>query len=583
MSTGSSNRSPTVYTGNNQAICTIASRNREPSGTDLRHPNTGKYYPIGFLWIISANPVSGVEGDLWYLTRITANVSYWQLIAESGDSQTITGDTGPALPPTAGNWEIIGQTSGVLSIPSMQTNGSGSSLTIEDRTSTSAFVVGGPNTAGNRGTYITIQDAVSNASSGDTVFIKSGTYTENVTLKDGVNLAAYGNSGFTPTVTIKGKLTFADEGFCTLSGLALQSNGDYALSVTGSSVSRIYLIECNVIAEDFAAIQLTTTGVGSSIRLVNCWCRTNAVATNFFVATGVGGLTFWNVNVIDGGATAQSTPSTFASSGQLLVKYSIIRFPITLSGTGRISGTASEFNTFATNSIPLVVNAISGAALGHYVRGCIFLSGNTTALTVGAGVTLNMEGNSVITTGAVPFTGTGTINQSGTSYSSTNPVPSNTTVTLARKAFDPGALWGNWSGVAPASGYVGQVISSFIRDTSAVTITNSGDIVDVTTIVLTPGIWDVSGMVMFTGLTTTTRQNGSIGTSSAAIPNISYGDNTASATFATTTGDDVSVTIPIKRQLVTSGTTTMYLIARATWSVATTAKAYGKITAVRVV
>jgi len=204
-------------------------------------------------------------------------------------------------------------------------------------------------------------------------------------------------------------------------------------------------------------------------------------------------------------------------------------------------------------------------------------------LTVGAGSSVNMTECSVITTAATPITGTGTILQNGTSYITSNPIPSSTSLILTRQPFDPGKLWGNWSGSAPAAGYVGEVISSFIRDTSAVEIVNSGDIIDITTISLTPGIWDVSGIVMFTGLTTTSRQNGSIGTSSAVIPNISYGDNTASATFTSTTADDVSVTIPVKRQLVTSGTQTMYLIARATWTVKTTAKAYGKITAVRVV
>lgn len=338
------------------------------------------------------------------------------------------------------------------------------------------------------GLYSTIQSAIDAAAVGQTILINPGTYTENLNLKAGVNLAAYGNSGFTPTVRIIGKISYNQDGFVTLSGIGLQTNGNYCLSVTGSAVSRVYLTACNITAEDFAAIEMTTTGVGSSIRIVDSWCRTNAVATNFFVCTGVGGLTFWNVNVIDGGATAQSTPSTFASTGQLLVKYSIIRFPITTSGTGRISGTCSEFNTFATNSIPLVVNATgAGGTLGNYVRGCIFLSGNTSALSVGSGATLNMEGNSVITTSSTPFTGTGTINQSGTSYSNSTPVTSSTTVTLARKAFDPGALYGNWSGVAPSAGFVGEYIYSKVASGSAVTINPSGTIRDVTSIVLTPG------------------------------------------------------------------------------------------------
>jgi hypothetical protein len=295
------------------------------------------------------------------------------------------------------------------------------------------------------GLYSTIQSAIDAAQAGQTILINPGTYTENLTLKPSVNLAAYGNSGFTPSVTIIGKLSHTQTGPVTISGIKLQTNGDYAISVTGSAASTtMFLVECNLVAQDFAALEMTTSGAGSSIRITNSWCRTNTNATNFFVVSGVGSLTFWNVNVLDGGSlTAQSIPSTYASTGQLLVKYSIIRFPITTSGTGRISATDSEFNTFETNSTPLVVNAISAVGLGSYIRGCILLAGNATALTVGAGVTLNMIGCTVITTSTTPFSGTGTINQSGTSYSTSAAILPATTVTLSRKAFDPGALWGN--------------------------------------------------------------------------------------------------------------------------------------------
>lgn len=584
--TGNNPHSPTRYLGPAVNFVPSVTRDRAPSGADFRQPETGKLYPIGTEWIVGKNPTSGTFGDVWFLSKIVANVATW---INLGDGEiTLTGDDGTVLHPSSANFNIYGQTNSALNpaVQVMETNGSGSTLFIEDRTSTTPLVVDASTTIGSRGTFSTIQSAIDAAVSGQTIFIKSGIYEENVTLKAGVNLATYGNSGFTPTVTIKGKCSFASEGFVTISGLALQSNGDYALSVTGSAASRIYLIECNVIAEDFAAIYMDTTGSGASIRLVNCWCRTNAVATNFFVVTGVGGLTFWNVNVIDGGATAQSTPSTFASTGQLLVKYSIMRFPITTSGTGRISGTSSEFNTFATNSVPLVVNATgAGGTLGNYVRGCIFLSGTAAALSVGPGSTINMEGNSVITTNSSPFTGTGTINQSGTSYSNTTAVPNSTTVTLARKAFDPGALWGNWNGVAPATGFVGEIIRSKVQYNSGSVVTLADGVVsNVTFINLTPGTWDVSGIVMFTGITTGTYQDASIDTTSATISNSSYGENTTSATFTNTTGNDVGLTIPPYRINVPvgGGNITVYLMAQAGFTVGT-AKAYGTIRATRVV
>lgn len=579
--TGLSSNNPMKYLGPNVSLVVAVTRNRAPTGADVRQPETGKIYPFGTEWLVGKNPTTGSFGDIWFLTKIEANVAYWERLSDN--TQTITSDDGTVLFPVAGNFNIYGQKNGV--IPVVDTLGSGNTLSIEDRTSTTAFVVDLSSTPGQRGTYNTIQSAITAAPSGATVFIKAGTYIENLSLKAGVNLAAYGNSGFTPSVTITGKLSHTTTGVVTISGIKLQTNGDYAISMTGSASSTsLYLIECNLVAEDFSALEMTTTGTGSSIRILNSWCRTNAVSTNFFVVTGVGGLTFWNVNVIDGGATAQNTPSTFASTGQLLVKYSIIRFPITVSGTGRISGTDSEFNTFATNSIPLIVNATSGTALGNYIRGCILLSGNTTALTIGSGSTLNMLDCTIITTSSLPINGTGILNQAGTTYSSNTPMTSATTITLARKTFDAGNLFGNWAGSAPATGFVGESINASVDQSTPVAITN-GDVINVTSIVLTPGVWDVSGIVMFTGLTTTTRQNASLGTGSGVITLASYGNNTISSTFVSTTVEDVGLSIPSFRQLVPvgGGNLTVYLKARATFSVSSSPGSYGRISATRVV
>lgn len=572
--TGYSANNPKAYLGPNVAVVTIVTRNREPTGADYRQPETGKLYPFGTEWLVGKDPTTGTFGDIWFLSKIVANVAFWERFSDGG--QTITGDNGGPIFPSGGNWNVIGQKAGT--IPVMQVNGSGSTLSIEDRTSTTPFVVDSSTTAGLRGTYSTIQSAVNDAVSGQTIFIRAGTYTENVNLKAGVNLAAYGNSGFTPSVTIIGKLSHNQTGPVTISGIKLQSNGDYAISVNGSAASTtMFLIECNLVAENFAALEMTTSGAGSSIRIIDSWCRTNAVGTNFFVVTGVGGLTFWNVNVLDGGATAQNTPSTFASTGQLLVKYSIIRFPITTSTTGRISATDSEFNTFATNTIPLIINGVSGSALGNYVRGCILLAGNTTALTVGAGSTVNMLDCTVITTSVTPFSGTGTINQSGTSYSTTNAILSSTTVTLARRAFDAGALWGNWSGVAPAAGFVGQYLSQTRASAGIALTTATPTNVTATALTLTPGTWDVSAIAQFANIATGTAQIASISLTSATLG--TPGNDTISSTV--TTGES-GLSIPSYRINVplAGGSISVYLVAQADH--AGTTNVFGRISATRV-
>lgn len=100
---GISPKGPNDYTGPKLYGVTIVTRNREPSGADYRQPENGKLYPIGSWWIISIDPTSGVQGDLWYLSKIVANVAYW--VKVSGGSAgplieiEVDSDTAPGVNP----------------------------------------------------------------------------------------------------------------------------------------------------------------------------------------------------------------------------------------------------------------------------------------------------------------------------------------------------------------------------------------------------------------------------------------------------------------------------------------------------
>lgn len=75
--TGLSPNNPLVYVGPNVAINTVVTRNREPTGADYRQPETGKLYPFNTFWLVGKNPTTGTYGELWYLSKIVANVAYW--------------------------------------------------------------------------------------------------------------------------------------------------------------------------------------------------------------------------------------------------------------------------------------------------------------------------------------------------------------------------------------------------------------------------------------------------------------------------------------------------------------------------
>jgi hypothetical protein len=91
---------PTKYLGPNQYLNVVVIRNREPTGADVIQPETGKYYQIGTVWQVGKNPTTGSEGDLWMLSKIVANVSYWDLISSGGigTESFVTNLGGPVVP-----------------------------------------------------------------------------------------------------------------------------------------------------------------------------------------------------------------------------------------------------------------------------------------------------------------------------------------------------------------------------------------------------------------------------------------------------------------------------------------------------
>jgi len=117
-------QNPLSYTGPNMNLIPIKVFKREPTTTDVK-------YRIGSFAIIGKDPLSGTEGDLWYLSDFnTSGQAVWlQLLTGAGspgvDSLT-TDDGAPAVEPDGvGNINIVGGT-GVT----VTGNGPGDTVTI---------------------------------------------------------------------------------------------------------------------------------------------------------------------------------------------------------------------------------------------------------------------------------------------------------------------------------------------------------------------------------------------------------------------------------------------------------------------
>lgn len=83
--------------------------------------------------------------------------------------------------------------------------------------------------------YLTVAAAITAASSGDTIVIYPGTYTENITSKDGVKFYLLENAIINGLVTI-GNGTHRIGGMGTFTG-----NGDHCISITGNGSSDVSL------------------------------------------------------------------------------------------------------------------------------------------------------------------------------------------------------------------------------------------------------------------------------------------------------------------------------------------------------
>lgn len=104
-------QNPNKYLGTDKYITFFVTRNRSPIGSDYRQPETGRNYTLGTIWQVGKNPTTGLEGDLWCLSKIVANVAYWIEFSSSSIgpllSFTTPLGTSPVFPSISGNIALL--------------------------------------------------------------------------------------------------------------------------------------------------------------------------------------------------------------------------------------------------------------------------------------------------------------------------------------------------------------------------------------------------------------------------------------------------------------------------------------------
>ena len=277
-----------------------------------------------------------------------------------------------------------------------------------------------------KGDFTTIAAALTAATSGQTIFIRPGTYTENPALKAGVNLTAFECDATTPNVTIVGKCTFASAGTVTITGIRLQTNSDFFLSVTGTAASIVNLVNCYLNCSNNTGIQFTTANTSAQIICQSCTGNlgTTGIAAHTSSSTGALSYNQCTMNNSGGSSTASSN-----SAGSVGISWGGFFCPLSVSG-GTLIVQWSFINTTAQNATCITSSGTGTIAL-HGDND--LSSGTASSLSIGTGTICNSYGLLTINSSNTnAITGLGTIQYTLISYngsSSTNNVSTQSTFT----------------------------------------------------------------------------------------------------------------------------------------------------------
>lgn len=428
---------------------------------------------------------------------------------------------------------------------------------------TARFIVAS-STTGTGANYTSIASAITAAVAtgiNSTIFLQPGTYTENFTLPANINLCAFACDAFTPNVIISGTITCTTAGTRSISGIRLQTNSAALLAVTGSAASIVNLNNCYLNCSNNTGITFSSSSSSAAIVILNCLGNIGTTGISLFSHSSSGALTINNSSIVNtGGSTTAST----ISAGSFNTMNTSFQFPITFSGTG---GGTLQYSVFANSGLNTTMVTLGGSG-AQSLKWCRIESGSASAISIGG--TADLESCVINSSNTNAVSGAGTVNFYGLMFTGSSSTINTTTQTTI------GTMQGS-KNTAPSAGFLGEQVRSAVASGSAVSLSN-GTAANITTITLSAGIWDVTGVVMFKGAVTGTASGASIGTTSATTG--TQGDNYITTPTVSTT-IDLGVVVPPYRLTLTASTTTVYLVGIAVFG-AGTQTAYGRISATRV-
>ncbi|HET9433059.1 MAG TPA: hypothetical protein VFO37_04845 [Chitinophagaceae bacterium] len=408
-------------------------------------------------------------------------------------------------------------------------------------------------------THTTITAALASAVSGDTIFVKPGTYTENFTAKAGVGITAYPAQGHAGQVNIVGKILFTDAGTLGISGIRLFTNADYFFQTTGSNSQAVYFVECEFIIDDNDGINIANAN--AQVNCIDCFGGVTTTGVRIWNNSG-GTLNFFSSNLTNDGS---STTASTNSAGTVALSYSSIRSPVSTSSTGAFN---CLYSRVVAGSLNTTAATLDGSGQCQFIHS-EFTAGTASAISIGASGSLLFRNGLVSSSNTNAITGAGTIAYGTVDFTDSRGMNVTTTTkqggtNFSRISFDEGAnLLEEYEegSFTPALARTGL---TFGYTTQVGRYIRIGDIVHVWCRIVLSSVSGVgSGNLTMTDLPFT----------SSNVSGIDY-FGTAVATVTTLAGDSVwqiagnanTTTATIYANLITSGTLNAAITPAATHS-----------------
>ena len=273
------------------------------------------------------------------------------------------------------------------------------------------------------GDFTTISAAITAASSGQTIFIRPGTYNESPTLKAGVDLVAFVTDSDVPNVIINGKCTYTGAGNVGISGIELLTNSDYCLAITGSVASVVYINDCFINCLNHTGISFSSSSASSQLIFTDCGGNIATTGIALFAHSGAGALRFFYCPF--GNTGNSTTNNTVSGSGGFFPIYSGTANGVTVSSTATMNGFGNDF-TMSGNQTALTYNSTTAGNL----QKSLLTAGSSSAVSIGAGATLQLLDCIISSSNGTSITGTGTLQFTTLTFNSVSSLGAGLTLSL---------------------------------------------------------------------------------------------------------------------------------------------------------